>query len=153
VFSPAKIIGVDVDRGKMQLGQHLGADATLESNANLVDEVRRLTDGLGADLVMDCVGVEPVPSLSLEMLKRGGVYSVLGADTGKVCCGTLEMTGRELSLRGNLVGTLGELAELVQIVIRNRLVLAQSYYPLDKAAEAIEDLRNGRVDGRAVIVP
>jgi len=53
----------------------------------------------------------------------------------------------------DLVGTLGELSELVQIVIRNRLALTQTFYPLQRAAEAVEDLRNGHVEGRAVIVP
>jgi len=153
VFSPANIVGVDVSEEKIRLGQRLGADATLESGPDLVDDVLKLTDGAGADLVMDCVGVEPIPSQALDMLRRGGTYSVLGADKGEACCGTVALTGRELTLRGNLVGTLGELSELVQIVIRNRLALTQTFYPLQRAAEAVEDLRNGHVEGRAVIVP
>jgi len=153
VFSPAHIIAVDVNEEKIRLGQRLGADAALRSGPDLVDNILKITDGVGADLVMDCVGVEPIPSQALDMLRRGGTYSVLGADKGEACCGTVALTGRELTLRGNLVGTLGELSELVQIVIRNRLALTQTFYPLGKAADAVEDLRKGRVEGRAVIVP
>ncbi len=153
VFSPVKIVGVDVDTQKVRLGRRLGADEMLESSEDLVADVLRLTGGAGADLVMDCVGVAPVPSQALEMLRRGGTYSVLGADKGEACCGTVALTGRELTFRGNLVGTLGELTELMQLVVRNRLELTHSFYPLAKAADAIEDLRNGRIEGRAVIVP
>jgi D-arabinose 1-dehydrogenase-like Zn-dependent alcohol dehydrogenase len=87
------------------------------------------------------------------MLRRGGVYSVLGADKGEACCGTLAITGRELTIRGNLVGTLGELTELAHLAVRGRIQLVQTFYPLEDANKALSDLRHGLVQGRAVLVP
>jgi D-arabinose 1-dehydrogenase-like Zn-dependent alcohol dehydrogenase len=63
------------------------------------------------------------------------------------------MTFRELSFEGSLVGTLGELTELIGIALRGRVQMLQTYYPLEQAAAAVEDLRAGRIQGRAVLRP
>ncbi len=152
-FSPARQIAVDVHPDKLRDAKSLGADLALASGNDLVDQVMKATDGAGADLVMDCVGIAPVPEQSLAMLRRGGVYSALGADTGEACCGTLALTGRELTIKGNLVGTLGELTELAQLAVRGRIQLTQSFYPLQDVNQALQDLRHGTVRGRAVLVP
>ncbi|MEJ8568582.1 NAD(P)-dependent alcohol dehydrogenase [Elongatibacter sediminis] len=153
LFSPARLIAVDRVAEKLRDAETLGADLTLSAGDELVDQVMEATGGTGVDLVMDCVGVAPVPEQSLAMLRRGGVYSALGADTGEACCGTLALTGRELTIKGNLVGTLGELAELAQLAARNRIQLTQTSYPLQDINRALSDLRHGTVRGRAVLVP
>lgn len=153
VFSPARLIAVDRVPAKLAEAEDLGADITLPSGRELVEAVLEATGGAGADLVMDCVGVAPVPEQALAMLRRGGVYSVLGADTGEACCGTLALTGRELTIKGNLVGTLGELTELAQLAVLGRIRLTQTFYPLEAVNQALADLRSGNVKGRAVLVP
>jgi len=152
-FSPARLIAVDLSFEKLLEASALGADLTLLAGEDLVERVMELTDGTGVDLVMDCVGIAPVPAQSLAMLRRGGVYSVLGADKGEACCGTLAMTGRELTIKGNLVGTLGELTELANLATRGRIQLVQTFYPLKYANMALSHLRSGKVQGRAVLVP
>lgn len=153
LFSPARLVAVDVSADKLREATRLGADLALPAGGDLVERVHAQSGGAGVDLVLDCVGVKPVPEQSLAMLRRGGVYSVLGADQGEACCGTVAMTGRELTIRGNLVGTLGELGELAQLVVRGRLQLVQRLYALTDATQAVDDLRHGRVHGRAVLVP
>jgi NAD+-dependent secondary alcohol dehydrogenase Adh1 len=154
LFSPARLIAVDRSIEKLRAeGSNLGADLTMAAGGDLVERVMAATGGAGVDLVMDCVGAAPVPDQSLAMLRRGGVYSVLGADDGRACCGTVGLTGRELTIRGNLVGTLGELAELAQIASRGRIRLVQAFYPLAEANKALNDLRSGKVNGRAILVP
>lgn len=153
LFSPARLIAVDVSAEKLREAIRFGADLVLPAGGELVSHVLAETGGTGVDLVLDCVGIAPVPEQSLAMLRRGGVYSVLGADKSEACCGTVALTGRELTIRGNLVGTLGELGELAQLVVRGRLQLVQRLYPLNEATQAVDDLRHGRVHGRAVLVP
>lgn len=152
-FSPAHLIAVDLHPEKLDEAAALGADTALPAGDDLVERVMEATGGAGVDLVMDCVGIAPVPEQSLAMLRRGGVYSALGADTGEACCGTLALTGRELTIRGNLVGTLGELAELAQLAVRDRIRLTQTFFPLEEANRALDRLRSGSLMGRAVLVP
>ena len=56
-YNPARIITVDALPLRCELSTQLGADVVINADeANPVEEVRRLTDGKGADLVIDCVG-------------------------------------------------------------------------------------------------
>ena len=56
-YEPARIITVDALPLRCRLSSELGADVVVNAaDENPVDAVRRLTDGKGADLVIDCVG-------------------------------------------------------------------------------------------------
>lgn len=151
-FSPAQLIAVDTDAQHLALGRELGADHAVASGGGAAQEILALT-GRGADLVVDCVGMKGTPELALAVLDRGGRLSVLGAGDGEVCCATPPMTGRELAIEGSLVGTLGELTELVTLALRGKIKTLHTYYGLADAAAAVEDLRHGRVEGRAVLRP
>ena len=56
-YNPERIITVDALPFRCELSTQLGADVSINANEiDPVEEVRRLTDGKGADLVIDCVG-------------------------------------------------------------------------------------------------
>ena len=56
-YNPERIITVDALPLRCELSTQLGADVSINANeTDPVEEVRRLTDGKGADLVIDCVG-------------------------------------------------------------------------------------------------
>ena len=56
-YEPAKIITVDALPLRCRISKELGADLVINgSDEDPVDAVRQLTDGKGADLVVDCVG-------------------------------------------------------------------------------------------------
>ncbi len=56
-YNPARIITVDALPLRCELSTQLGADVSINADeTNPVEEVRRLTEGKGADLVIDCVG-------------------------------------------------------------------------------------------------
>ena len=56
-YDPAQIITVDALPLRCELASQLGADVVINADeTDPVEEVRRLTDGKGADLVIDCVG-------------------------------------------------------------------------------------------------
>ncbi len=56
-YNPARIITVDALPLRCELSTQLGADIAINADeTDPVEEVRRLTEGKGADLVIDCVG-------------------------------------------------------------------------------------------------
>lgn len=56
-YNPARVITVDALPLRCELSTQLGADVVINADeVDPVEEVRRLTDGKGADLVIDCVG-------------------------------------------------------------------------------------------------
>ena len=51
------------------------------------------------------------------------------------------------------IGTYADLADLVTLADQGKVALHSSRYPLDAANDAIDDLRHGRIRGRAVLIP
>lgn len=86
------------------------------------------------------------------MTRRGGAYFVIGYG-GRLEVPTMELVNQEKAILGNLVGTYAELAELMELVGEGRIKVAVTYYPLTQINQALRDLRDGRVKGRAVVVP
>jgi len=86
-LSPARAIAsVDVDDFRLGIAKDLGADIILNARqCNVVEEVRRLTDGRGADKVVEAVGhPEDIPGQgtpvwqAFEMVRSGGQVTVMG---------------------------------------------------------------------------
>jgi NAD+-dependent secondary alcohol dehydrogenase Adh1 len=65
----------------------------------------------------------------------------------------LDMITTERRIIGNLVGNYGELVELMELANRGKVHLATKYYKLEEANQALHDLNNGKVKGRAVLIP
>ena len=72
-------VGTTVDKERLELARGLGADVILNGETtDAVQSVRDLTDGLGADLVVDCAGSSGALKLSLEMVRRLGQITKVG---------------------------------------------------------------------------
>jgi NAD+-dependent secondary alcohol dehydrogenase Adh1 len=72
---------------------------------------------------------------------------------GMVQVPTLDIISTERNIIGNIVGTWGDLAELMALAQAGKVTLHTQVYPLDAAADALADLDAGRVRGRAILVP
>jgi NAD+-dependent secondary alcohol dehydrogenase Adh1 len=149
--SGAVVVGVDPNPQRRALAAGLGADAVLDSG-ELVDAVRDLTDGRGADLVIDFVGTDQTHADGTAMLTRGGTYSIVGFG-GMVTVPSAAMVGSEHSIVANLVGSWIDLWEVMQLHARGRLTLKTETHPLEDVNEVLAKLREGEVTGRAVLVP
>jgi L-iditol 2-dehydrogenase len=80
-YDPARIITVDALPLRCQLSETLGADATINAaEEDPIEAVKRLTDGNGADLVIDCVGGHAgVKSFeqAQDMVRRKGTIQLI----------------------------------------------------------------------------
>jgi NAD+-dependent secondary alcohol dehydrogenase Adh1 len=146
----SRVIAVDVDERRRRLAGELGADVVV--GGDLVEAVREETAGRGADLVFDFVGTDATHTESLQMVARGGSYSVIGYG-GTVTAPSIAFVGGEVSVVGNLVGTWVDLWELLQLHAAGRVRLVSETHPLESVNEVLESLREGEVVGRAVLVP
>ncbi|HEY6237612.1 MAG TPA: NAD(P)-dependent alcohol dehydrogenase [Thermoplasmata archaeon] len=152
-MAPVRIVAVDVAEGPLELARQLGAETALSAtDPNLVADVLRASASEGADVVMDFVAERETPDLAVRMLRRGGTYSIVGYG-GSLSIPTVEMVVRELTVLGNFVGTYRDLVELMELHRRGRVQVSVHRYPLDRAPAALDDLRHGRVAGRAVLIP
>ena len=145
------IIVVDRNPDALKLAEQLGADHTVVADGNQVDAVQDLTDGGGADVVLDFVAEQGAEQEGFAMTAPAGrtSSSATAARSGP----DLDIISTERNIIGNIVGTYNELAELMVLAQAGKVTLHTRTYPLDAAAEALADLDAGRVRGRAILVP
>jgi alcohol dehydrogenase len=79
LYGPGKIVAVDLDDSRLERARQLGADVTINSSSQEpVGEVGEITDGLGADVVMEAVGVPETFELCCELVRPGGTVANIG---------------------------------------------------------------------------
>ena len=78
LFAPAQVLALDRISSRLELAQAVGSVAV-----PVGDDARRIileaTDGRGADSVIECVGSPEALRLALELVRRRGTISVVGA--------------------------------------------------------------------------
>ncbi len=151
-LSAAAIIAVDRSEIALKLAQESGADHVLKADGSELDQVLSLTSGMGAQVVIDFVGEGDSVVNGLKMTGNAGYYYIVGYG-GKVEISTMDMIVSEKSIVGNLVGTYPDLVELMSLADRGLVKLATKEYRLAEANSALHDLKDGRVKGRAVLIP
>ncbi len=148
----AEIIAVDRAETGLGLATECGAHHTVRADGDEVAAVLELTHGRGAEAVLDFVGEGDAVAKGLAMTGNGGFYYIVGYG-GKIDLPTIDMITTEKTIVGNLVGTYPELVELMALADRGLVNLATRQYRLSEANQALHDLHNGRIRGRAVLVP
>jgi NAD+-dependent secondary alcohol dehydrogenase Adh1 len=151
-LTATKIVVVDRNPDALKLAEALGADHTVLAGDGHVDAVKDLTGGAGAEVVLDFVAEEGAENDGFAMTRRTGSYSVIGYG-GQLSIPTLDIIATERNIIGNIVGTYNELAELMVLAQAGKVTLHTETYPLDAAADALDDLDHGKVRGRAILVP
>jgi NAD+-dependent secondary alcohol dehydrogenase Adh1 len=151
-LTPAEIIVVDNNEAALKLSEQLGADYPVVADGSHIDKVKDLTDGNGAEAVLDFVAERGVEKEIPQMVRNHGTYFVIGYG-GELNTTTHEMIFREISIVGNLVGSYNDLAELMTLNAQGKVKLHTSTYPLGAINDAMADLDGGRLQGRGILVP
>jgi NADPH:quinone reductase len=159
----ARVIAAASSATKLAACQAKGADDLINyAEENLRDRIKELTNGRGVDVVYDPVG-DQYAEPALRSLAWGGRYLVVGFAGGEIPKVPLNLA----LLKGSaIVGVFwGSFTEKEPAKSRQNLAeLAQWYlagkisphiyhsYPLEHAAQALWDLMERRVIGKAVVV-
>ena len=81
----ARVIGVESDPTRAAVARRMGADVVLDpALIDVVAEVRRLTDGIGADVAIEALGIQETFESALRCVRPGGIVSSLGVYSGKL---------------------------------------------------------------------
>ena len=166
-------VGGGVGMAALQIAVHLGAraivtsgsDAKLETAVGLgaavavnhrtadpVAEVRKETGGLGADVVVDCVG-EATWINSQRALRRGGRLVVCGATTGpSVTLDLRRLFWHQWSILGSTMGNRREFSEIARLAQEKKLwPVVDSVVPLADGTVAYRRMQQGEQTGKLVI--
>jgi D-arabinose 1-dehydrogenase-like Zn-dependent alcohol dehydrogenase len=153
IFAPARILVLVTDEEHAAFARSFGPDAVHMVGADGgVGAVRDETGGLGADAVLDLVGEHGVPAEAMQMLRKGGVYSIVGYG-GRLEIEHLDMINRELTILGNQIGSYSDLVDLMELAGQGRISIKTERFPLDDVVDVLHEVDAGRILGRAVLVP
>ena len=148
----ADIIAVDRSDTALGLAKECGAQFSVKADGNEVEAIKALTDGKGAEAVIDFVGEGNAINVGLAVTRNSGAYYIVGYG-GEIRISALDMITTEKRIIGNLVGNYAELVELMELANKGKVHLATKYYKLSEANQALHDLNAGKVKGRAVLIP
>jgi propanol-preferring alcohol dehydrogenase len=154
--SGATIVAVDTDEHRLAQAGELGAHHLLDSDANTAGEIMKITKGVGADVVFDFVGVEPTLAMAAASIGSNGQITAVGLGGGELAFRSEPIPlalpwGTTISRPYG--GTRRDLSEVVALAQKGEIAVHVERFGLDDAADALDKLEQGRIEGRAVLVP
>ena len=151
----ARVITTAGDEKKLEKARALGADHGINHyQQKISDEVRKITNKEGVDIVMEHVGPATWDE-SVRSLKPGGTLVTCGATTGPQASIDLRfLFSRQLSLLGSYMGTMGELHEVLKHVFTGKLrPVVDRTFPLKEVRAAHEYMEQSQMFGKIVLSP
>ena len=112
----SRVIVADIDATRLKLAKDMGADEVLQaSDVELVQEVMRLTDGRGVDVVFEAVGRAETVTGAIDCVRKGGKVTLVGNIAREVTLPLQTVVTRHLRLQGSCASA-GEYPEAMEWV-------------------------------------
>lgn len=140
-----RIISVDLEDDRLELARKSGADVTLNSrSADVVAAVRDLTEGRGADVVLEAVGANATVTMSIESARKGGTVTLIGNVTSKVDLPLQSVVTREVAVLGSCASA-NDYPACLELMNRGAVQVApmiSAMAPLEAGPEMFDRLYN-----------
>jgi alcohol dehydrogenase len=105
LFSPDRIIAVDLAPTRLEAAKQLGADAVADAAEDPDRLVADLTEGLGADVVIEAVGMPETFELCTRMVRPGGHVANVGVHGRPATLHLEDLWIKNLTITTGLVDT------------------------------------------------
>ncbi|WP_433665307.1 zinc-dependent alcohol dehydrogenase family protein [Nocardia sp. CA-128927] len=121
LYSPGHIVVVDLVDSRLQAASKFGADSTLNSARDDVRaHIAQLTGNLGADVVMEAVGVPETFELAVDLVRPGGHVANIGVHGAPATLHLERLWTRDLTITTGLVDT-SSTPTLIQLIRTGQL--------------------------------
>ena len=98
----SQIIAIDLEDRKLELARRLGATTVLNPGRdNIPESVRGLTDGRGADVAFEAVGISATVKMAVESVRKGGTVTLIGNISRTVELPLQWVVTRQIRLQGS----------------------------------------------------
>jgi propanol-preferring alcohol dehydrogenase len=148
----ARVIALDISEEKLALAKDVGAHEILLSNEEAPAKIKAMTDGHGASAVFDFVGAPPTVRIAGAAAASEADIQVVGIGGGTLAVG-FGSTAYDVSVRSPYWGSRPELIEVLELARRGQISVQVETFSLDEAPKAYQLLHDGKIRGRAVVVP
>ncbi|MEP0520405.1 MAG: alcohol dehydrogenase catalytic domain-containing protein [Hyphomicrobiales bacterium] len=143
----APIIVSDISKQRVEMALAAGADFGVSDADKLKETVLKATQGRGADLVIESVGIQALYEQAMSLLRKGGhiaAFGVTGPDE-QLPIGILKLILEENSIKGSVAGMGQDMHHALTMLVHGRIDTApftSSVFDLDDIQTAFETLRD-----------
>ncbi len=137
-----RLIVTDIVDYRLDFAKTLGADITINSmTQDSVSRIMELTNGVGADIVFEAVGLEATVQQGINMLAIGGKLTVVGMMSKTMTLNVLSIVSRELQIRGSYAYASDDFRRGFSYIVNRKIdvkSLITNVLPLEKTQEGFE---------------
>jgi propanol-preferring alcohol dehydrogenase len=151
-LTPATVVAVDRRPEALDLAVSVGAHHGVLADDDAATTIREVSQGRGADVVLDVVGADPTLALGASVARTLGQLTIVGIAGGSLPVSFFG-SAFEVSVATTYWGSLPELGEVLALARAGLLTPHVQRFSLDEAPVAYERLAAGEVEGRAVVIP
>jgi len=121
LFTPGRIIALDVADARLEHAQAFGADIVINNaNTDPIAEIMELTDGLGVDVAIEAVGIPDTFELCTEIVRPGGHVANVGVHGAPVTLHLEKLWIKDVTITTGLVDT-STTPRLLELIANGRL--------------------------------
>jgi L-iditol 2-dehydrogenase len=151
----SRIFVADIDVTRLNLAKELGADDTiLASGAELTQEILRLTEGCGVDVVLEAVGRNETVAAAIDSVRKGGTVTLIGNITPQVNLPLQKVVSRQIRLQGSCASC-GEYPEAMELMATGKIrvePLITAVAPLSDGPAWFDRLHSGEPNLMKVVL-
>ena len=153
VLSAARVVAIDPSSPARELATRLGADVALDpGNVDVIATVKDLGEGEGADVVIDFVGSDATLAVARQVVTRRSLIVIVGLGLGTLPYTFLDLPA-EVDLCTAYWGSRCELTQVITLARDGKVTPVVERHPLDSINDVFTRLEEGKVRGRAVLIP
>lgn len=159
----AKVICVDLDDKKLDIAKKMGADFVINTNVigsvttgsgNAVQKIISICDNKGADSVIDFVNAPQTAKTGIAVLRKRGNLVLVGLFGGSIDLSLVTIPLKAITIQGAYTGNYNDFVELIELAKKGTIKqVISERYSLNQSNDALENLKQRKIIGRAVINP
>jgi len=155
LYTPGRIVAIDLADSRLESARRFGADTTINNaNEDPIVQVMELTDGLGADVAFEAVGVPQTFELAAELIRPGGRVANIGVHGQSATLHLEKLWIRDVTITTGLVDTFS-IPQLMRLISSGRLdpsLFATHRYALSDTMSAYDTFADAANTGALKVV-
>jgi len=141
----SQVFVADIDDSRLKMARELGATEILNSKADLVAQVLKLTNGAGVDVALEAVGRTETITAAIDSVRRGGTITLVGNISPQINLPLQKVVSRQIRLQGSCASS-GEYPKAIELLASGAIKvkpLITAVAPLDDGPAWFERLHAG----------
>ncbi|MEX0551096.1 zinc-dependent alcohol dehydrogenase [Raoultella terrigena] len=145
LLGAAPIIAVELNPQRAELAGQCGADCVITDPERALEQIKQLTQGRGADVVIESVGHPELYKQALTFMRPGGRLLAFGLTDGEtdIAIRPLEIILKEQRIQGSVAGMGEDMHQALHLLQHQRFITApfcQSVHPLEDIQQVFTSL-------------